>query len=97
MQKDLKQLIERLNAENIDFLLFRETEIFYCVEIYDAAEIDVDDEEDRFIQISPNLWDFQNKTYHIYVANGDYDFKMVANLEAIIEIIKGFLKYKEEF
>jgi len=96
MQKDLKQLIERLNAENIDFLLFRETEIFYCVEIYDAAEIDVDDAADRFIQIGPDLFN-QDVTYHIYVANGDYDFKMVANLEAIIEIIKGFLKYKEEF
>jgi len=95
MQKDLKQLIERLNAENIDFLLFRETEIFYCVEIYDAAEIDADDEEDRFIQIGPDLFN-QDVTYHIYVANGDYDFKMIANLEAIIEIIKGFLKYKEE-
>lgn len=93
MQKDLKQLLERLNAENIDFLLFRETEIFYCVEIYDEYE----EIEDRFIQISPNLWNCQNETYHIYVANGDYDFKMVANLEAIIEIIKGFLKYKEEF
>ena len=96
MQKNLEQLIERLNEENIDFLLIEETEIFYCVEIYNAAEIDADDEEDRFIQIGPDLFN-QDVTYHIYVANGEYGFKMVANLEAIIEIIKGFLKYKEEF
>jgi hypothetical protein len=95
MQKNLEQLIERLNEENIDFLLIEETEIFYCVEIYDEAEIDADDEEDRFIQISPDLLN-QDVKYHIYVANGDYYFNMDTDLEMVMEIIRGFLTYKEE-